>query len=269
MAGRAADHSGRAALVFGLGDLDGPGAESRVSPGAAPAEGLIGSILQLLGLDLAMPDQSTLSRRAETLEVPLPATRSSGEPMHLLKDSTGLKLCGPGEKLVEEQGTRTRRGWRKLHLATDADTGRIVASMLTDHDVDDSSLVGPLLDQINDSVASFTADGAFDREDVYAEVTARHPDVEVIVPPRCGEVPCEAVETAPTQRDGHIGVSAELGRMGRQKVSGYKWRALVEECRCIAARRSSLPASRRSTCPDPIIKFERCSACIARTKPLR
>src|SRR4051795_4821021 len=35
-------------------------------------EGLIGSVLQLLGLDLPVPDHSTLSRRAETLEVPRP-----------------------------------------------------------------------------------------------------------------------------------------------------------------------------------------------------
>src|SRR4051812_49821876 len=124
-------------------------------------EGLIGAILQLLGLDLAVPDHSTLSRRAETLEVPRP--RCGGcEPVHLIVDSTGLKLCGPGEWLVEKHGARTRRGWRKLHLATDADTGRIVASALTDHDVDDGSRVGPLLDQVDGPVASFTADGAFD-----------------------------------------------------------------------------------------------------------
>src|ERR687889_1179775 len=39
-------------------------------------EGLIGSVLALLGLDLAAPDHSTLSRRAETLEVPRPRPRS-------------------------------------------------------------------------------------------------------------------------------------------------------------------------------------------------
>ena len=75
-------------------------------------EGLIGSLLQLLGLGLAVPDHTTLSRRAETLEVPGP--RPGSEPVHLLVDSTGLKLCGPGEWLVERHGTRTRRGWRKL-----------------------------------------------------------------------------------------------------------------------------------------------------------
>ena len=98
-------------------------------------EGLIGSILRLLGLDLAVPDHSTLSRRAETLEVPRPRPAApccgDAEPVHLLVDSTGLKLCGPGEWLVEKHGTKTRRSWRKLHLGVDADTGQIVAAELT------------------------------------------------------------------------------------------------------------------------------------------
>lgn len=58
-------------------------------------KGLIGSLVALLGLDLAMPDHSTMSRRAETLQVPRP--KAGNEPAHLLLDSTGLKLCGPGE----------------------------------------------------------------------------------------------------------------------------------------------------------------------------
>ena len=61
-------------------------------------EGLIGSIIHLLGLTLAVPDHSTLSRRAKTL-VPRPRPRRDGE--HLLVDSTGLKLCGAGEWLIE------------------------------------------------------------------------------------------------------------------------------------------------------------------------
>src|SRR3954469_24483139 len=91
-------------------------------------EGLIGSVLQLLGLDLPVPDHSTLSRRATTLEVPRPKAGSA--PVHLLVDGTGLKFCGPGEWLIEKHGTKRRRAWRKLHLATDADTGHIVASVL-------------------------------------------------------------------------------------------------------------------------------------------
>jgi hypothetical protein len=89
------------------------------------AEGLIGSILRLLGLDLAVPDHTTLSRRAETLEVPRP--RHGREPVHLPVDSTGLRLCGPGEWLAKKHGTKRRRSWRKLHLATDADTPVVLA----------------------------------------------------------------------------------------------------------------------------------------------
>jgi hypothetical protein len=182
-------------------------------------EGLIGSILQLLGLDLPVPDHSTLSRRAETLEVPQPKAGSA--PVHLLVDSTGLKFCGPGEWLTEKHGAKRRRAWRVLHLATDADTGRIVASVLTDKDADDGSQVGPLLDRIDGSVASVTGDGAYDRDDVYAEVAARYPAAAVIVPPRANAVPSAAAEIAPTQRDRHLRCIAERGRMGWQKASGY------------------------------------------------
>lgn len=191
-------------------------------------EGLIGSILRLLGLDLAVPDHSTLSRRAETLEVPQPRSSSGPGPVRLLVDSAGLRLCGPGEWLVEKHGTRRRRSWRKLHVGVDADTGRIVTSALTANDVDDGSQVGPLLDQTGGPVASFTADRAFDRDGVYAEVAARHPDAAVIVPPRSGAVLSDAHDTAPTRRDRHIKTIAAHGRMGWQKASGYNQRALVE-----------------------------------------
>src|SRR5438093_9444430 len=134
-------------------------------------EGLIGSIIRLLGIDLAIPDHSTLSRRAETLAVARPP--SSAEPVHLLVDSTGLKLSGAGEWLVQKHGKSRRRALRKLHIGVDADTGRIVAAALTTNDVDDGSQVGPLLDQIDGPIASFTGDGAYDQEGVDSAVAAR------------------------------------------------------------------------------------------------
>jgi len=136
--------------------------------------------------------------------------------------------CGPGEWLIEKHGTKQRRAWRVLHLATDADTGRIVASALTDKDADNGSQVGPLLDRIDGAVASVTRDGAYDRDDVYAEVAARHPEAAVVVPPRANAVPSQAAESAPTQRDRHLQAITEHGRMAGQKASGYNWRALVE-----------------------------------------
>jgi hypothetical protein len=189
-------------------------------------EGLLGSILRLLGLELAVPDHTTLSRRAETLEVPRP--RPGSGPVHLLVDSTGLKLGGPGEWLVEKHGTRTRRAWRKLHLGVGASTGRIEAVELTGRETDDGSRVGPLLDQVEGVVASFTGDGAYDRDDVYAGVAVRHPEAAVVVPPRRDAVPSGTAETAPTRRDRHLQLIAERGRTGWQKVSGYNRRALAE-----------------------------------------
>ena len=198
-------------------------------------EGLIGSVIGLLGLD-----HSTLCRRAETLEVPRPKPRGAGaddaaggadggaEPLHLLVDSTGLKLIGAGEWLVEKHGTKRRRSWRKMHLGVDADTGRIVAATLTDRDEDDAAQVGPLLDQVAAPVASVTADGAFDQDRVYADVAERHPDADVIVPPRSTAVPSATTETVPTQRDRHLQLIAEKGRMGWQKATGYNARARAE-----------------------------------------
>ncbi len=191
-------------------------------------EGLIGSVIGLLGLALSVPDHTTLCRRAETLEVPRPQPRRDGEPLHLLVDSTGLKLCGAGEWLVEKHGTKTRRSWRKLHIGLDADTGQIVAAALTAKEVDDGAEVGPLLDQVGVPVASFTADGAYDQEGVSTAVAQRHPEAAVIVPPRSTAVPSETAATAPTQRDRHLQSIAEHGRAAWQKTSGYTKRARAE-----------------------------------------
>ncbi len=191
-------------------------------------EGLIGSVMRLLGLDLPVPDHSTLSRRAATVEVPRPRVCPGAGPLHLLVDSTGLKLCGAGEWLNERHGTRVRRSWRKLHLGVDAGTGRIVASLLTTKDVDDGSQVGPLLDRVEEPLASFTGDGAYDGEGVTASIGSRHPHAAIIVPPRSTAVPSEAAETAPTQRDRHLRAIAEHGRMAWQAASGYTRRARAE-----------------------------------------
>ena len=191
-------------------------------------EGLIGSVIGLLGPSLAVPDHSPLCRRAETLEVPRPQPRRDGEPLHLLVDSTGLKLCGAGEWLVEKHGTKTRRSWRKLHIGLDADTGQIVAAALTAKEVNDGAEVGPLLDQVAGPVSSFTADGAYDQQSVSNAVAERHPKAAIIVPPGSTVVPSETAATAPTQRDRHLQNIAEHGRAAWQNASGYTKRARAE-----------------------------------------
>ena len=190
-------------------------------------EGLIGSILHLLGLELPVPDHSTIGRRARTVKLPT-RPRPNGEPLQLLVDSTGLKLGGPGEWLLEKHGTKRRRAWRVLHLGMDVASGRIVAATLTDRGVDDAAQVGPLLDQMADPVVALTGDGTYDRSSVYADVHERHPKAEVIVPPRVDAAFSATAETAPTQRDRHLQVINARGRMAWQRDSGYNVRARVE-----------------------------------------
>jgi hypothetical protein len=190
-------------------------------------EGLISSLIDLLGLDLAVPDHSTLSRRAKTLDVPLGRKLGPG-PLHLLVDSTGLKLAGAGEWLVEKHGTSRRRSWRKLHIGIDAGSGEIVAVEVTKKEIDDAARTGALLDQLAGPLASFTADGAYDQDRVYAAVAERHLNAAVIIPPRATAVPSASAETDPQQRDLHLWRIAERGRMDWQKSSGYNLRAKVE-----------------------------------------
>jgi hypothetical protein len=146
----------------------------------------------------------------------------------LLVDSTGLKLCGSGEWLVEKHGSRTRRSWRKLHLGMDASTGQIVAAALTGREAGDGAQVDPLLDQVAGPVASVTGDGAYDQDSVYASVAERHPEAAIIVPPCSTAVPSKMAEREPTQRDCHLQLIAAHGRMAWQKASGYNSRARAE-----------------------------------------
>ena len=79
--------------------------------------------------------------------------------------------------------------------------------------MDDGSQVGLLLDRIEEPLASFTGDGAYDQEGVTASIGSRNPDAAIIGSPRSTAVPSEAAETAPTQCDRHLRAIAENGRM--------------------------------------------------------
>ena len=129
-------------------------------------EGLMGSVFRLLGVALPVPDYSTVSRRAMKLPS-ISVGRLPEGPLHVLIDSAGLKVYGAGEWLTEKHGSRARRCRRKLHLAVHAHSNMIVASVLTEKEVDDPSQVQALLEQISGSIAQVTADGTYDGEPTY------------------------------------------------------------------------------------------------------
>ena len=190
-------------------------------------EGMLASILRLLGMDLPVPDHTTFSRRSADLTV-AKAVRTATGPVNVVIDSTGLKVFGAGEWQREKHGGQGRRAWRKLHLAVDPDTCEILVSELTTIEDGDASQVGPLLDQISGPIASVTADGAYDGAPVYRIIAERDPAAAVIIPPRSTAVPSNTAETAPTQRDRHLQLIQERGRLGWQKAVNYGRRSLSE-----------------------------------------
>jgi hypothetical protein len=187
-------------------------------------KGLLRSIADVLGVDIAIPDHTTLSRRGGGLTILLKRL-DRAEPLHLVVDTTGLKIYGEGDWLDQKHGIRSRRRWRKLHLGIDAVTREIVASELTPDDVDDVSEMPALLHQIDAEVASMNADGAYDGEAVHDAVAKRHPEAAVIIRSRVTAVPNESTTT---QRDRHIAETEKHGRMNWQRRSGYNRRSLVE-----------------------------------------
>ena len=191
-------------------------------------EGLMGSIFGLLGVSLSALDHSTLSRRANKMTSFSKGCSLPEGPVHLLIDSTGLKVFGAGEWLQEKHGAKARRTWRKLHLALDADTGMVMASTLTGNDVGDPSQVAPLLDQIKATIASVTADGAYDGMPTYDVVAGHGEDIRVIIPPHITAVLRDEAGNNPSQRDQHILSIAARGRLGWQKETDYGRRALDE-----------------------------------------
>ena len=193
-------------------------------------EGLLVSALKLMGLNLAVPDHTTLSRRARTWRS---ANRRDGRspprkrPVHVLIDSTGLEVYGAGQWLTEKYGAKSRRGWRKLHLALDADSGEIIAQNMTDQDAGDASQVEPLLDEIDRPIGQFTADGAYDGEPTYDAVSRHSADAVVVIPPRSNAIDRANTGIA-SQRDRHIEAIKADGRMKWQATTDYGKRSLVE-----------------------------------------
>src|SRR6056297_2854382 len=126
--------------------------------------GFVESLLRLAGLDWTVPNFSTLSRRQKTLAVNIPY-RGSNRPLHLLIDSTGIKVEGEAEWHARKHGGPERRIWRKIHLGIDEETLDVRAVEIIGSHIGDAPVLADLLRQIpeNEKIGSVTADGATTR----------------------------------------------------------------------------------------------------------
>ena len=192
-------------------------------------EGFVASLLRLMGLEVSAPDHTTLSRRHKDVNVSLPTRDVRDSPIHLIVDSTGLKIFGAGEwHSHRHKAGKARRDWRKLHVGVDAE-GFVVATKLTESTVDDASVVPELLEQVDAPIERFTGDGAYDRASVYEEIgKAGTPDVAVVVPPRRPAAVSKGAEGMWRQRNEHLKRIDEVGRQEWLKLSGYRKQAGAE-----------------------------------------
>ena len=193
-------------------------------------EGLMCSIAKLLGVDIAVPHFTTMSRRGNELCLSIKAVSKSVRPIQLVVDSTGLKIFGEGEWLEQKHKTkRKRRSWRKLHLGLDLVGGQIVCSDLTTDDVGDPTALPGLLDQIDGPIEMFIADGAYDGEPTAAALAERFGSaVNVTIPPPKNAVLSTDIARNLSIRDRHIANIGAHGRMAWQKASGYNQRSRIE-----------------------------------------
>lgn len=191
------------------------------------AEGFVSSVFRMLGLDLPIPDHTTLSRRGRGFAQRRPHSVPHG-PLHLLIDSSGLKLFGRGE--WNSGLGRARRSWRKLHLAVDGGSGEIVASVLTGSEAHDAGQVSVLLEQVAGEIGSVMADGAYDGEPAYRAIQARQsePMPTLVIPPRSSAVLSEEADVVLSQRHHHVRFIQENGHAAWRKATGYGRRGLAE-----------------------------------------
>jgi DDE family transposase len=189
-------------------------------------EGFATSLFGLMQVDLTVPDYTTLCRRARTVRITLPK-RAEG-PLHLVLDSTGLKVYGEGEWKVRQHGYSKRRTWLKLHLAVDPQTHEIRAAMVTDPGVTDAETVPALLEQVDDPIASAAADGAYDRREVYDALEGR--SARAVIPPRRdAKVKRHGNSSGPRlARDENLRRIRKIGRAAWKDESGYHERSLAE-----------------------------------------
>lgn len=191
------------------------------------AQGMAGSLMRLAGLDWQVPHYSTLSRRQKNLTVVIPY-RARGGPLHLVIDSTGLKMLGEGEWKVRKHGADKRRVWRKVHLVINADSHEVRAVEMADNRHGDGEIVPGLLSQLPkaERIGVISGDGAYDTRGVYEASASR--EAALVVPPRRNGKPWKARTTGAAERNESLRAIKHFGRRLWKRWSGYHRRSLAE-----------------------------------------
>jgi len=190
-------------------------------------EGFLESLFSLMGIDLAVPDHSTLSRRMGKVAVEMPVAPSEGA-IHVVVDSTGIKVYGEGAWKVRQHGVDKRRTWRKLHVGVNESTGEILAAVASTNNISDDQAFSDVIDGIDQEIEQVSGDGAYDKRKCYPAIAARK--AKPTIPPRKDAVKWEeAPESEQTHpRNQVLERIEQVGRQQWKQESGYHRRSLAE-----------------------------------------
>jgi hypothetical protein len=193
-------------------------------------EGFLNSICQLMKITLDIPDHTSFSRRAKSLKLSKLLTISTKKSLNIIIDSTGLKVLGPNEWQDFKHKSGKRKSWRKLHLMIDEQYQQIVASELTEDNISDDAMVGPLLKTISNPIKSFKADRAYDTNKVYKDIEtfSEHRCPKIIIPPRPNAKRVCLYKIYLNKREKLTRHWFCQGPYRWQKETGYNKRSLVE-----------------------------------------
>jgi hypothetical protein len=167
------------------------------------------------------PQHPVTPSQDKTVNVVIPC-RPHADPLHIVVDSTGLKVCSEGEWKVRQHGVSQRRTWIKVHLAVDSAIRDVVGVEVTTPEWTDAEVFEGLVDQIEGDIEQISVDGAYDTRAVYEAVRKRN--ARLIVPPRDNVVPWEKGHPH-TEALAYI---AEHGIKAWKKSTNYHQRSLAE-----------------------------------------
>jgi Transposase DDE domain len=215
--------------------------------------GFVESLLELTGLDWAVPNFSTLCRRQKALPVAIPYRGSSG-PLHLLIPSQVLlRNTLPGSGQHRHQGRGGRRmeraqawrnqtpplaqdthplpGRRMVHSprgGIDEETLEIRAIEVTGSNIGDAPMLPDLLGQIapDQDIGSVTGDGAYDTRKCHDAIAARN--AHAVIPPRKNAKLWKPDTPGARARNEAVRSSKYLGRALWRQLTGYHRRSRVE-----------------------------------------
>lgn len=188
-------------------------------------EGFFRSLMKVWKLDLPVPGYSTLSRRPKG---PPLTPAAAKEPMHVVVDSSGLKVYGEGEWKVRLHGAEGRRTWRKLHVALNALAGEVLCGEMTGSETVDADVLPQLLEPIQGELFAVFGDGGYDTEGCYRVIEGKQ--ALAVIPPRKGAVIRQRKRRRQSEhpRDFNLRMIRRWGWDAWRSGSDYGRRSLVE-----------------------------------------